>query len=112
MNINECEYKGNACYFQQTAEATSSKNFYSSQFPHSSHETFISNVKPEFKSDIKPCEYVSNRTRIRCPNFRKKNELCPKGFCEKVKNLLNNYLFSILVLLKEYTPKESVQRLY
>lgn len=88
MNINECEYKGNACYFQQKAEPSSSKNYYSSQYPHSSHQTFNTDVKPEFKFDIKPCEYVSNRTRIRCPNFRKTDELSSKGFCEKVKNLI------------------------
>ena len=36
------------------------------------------------EEDSKQCEYVSNRTRLRCQNVRRAAQLKEYGFCEEV----------------------------
>jgi hypothetical protein len=54
------------------------------------------------QKNLKQCEYVSNRTRLRCQNIRLVDELKDFGFCEEVHfiyfNLFLIFLFGVVFI--------------
>jgi len=41
-------------------------------------------LQQQQNNNLKQCEYVSNRTRLRCQNFKSIDELKDFGFCNEV----------------------------
>jgi hypothetical protein len=72
MNRGECQFDGHRCF----NKAISNRSNYC--FDHS---------RPVI-APLQQCEYVSNRTRLHCPNVRPQSFVDKHGFCEDHSNFI------------------------